>query len=45
MSWSKDFSGQVRNTVTELIVMRRDKATPVAVEGMANREVRVAAVT
>ena len=44
MSWSKGFDSQVRNPVTELIVMRRDKAAPLAVKGMENLEGGVSAV-
>ena len=44
VSWSKGFSVQVLNPVTELILTRRDKAAPLAVEGMTNGEGRVAAV-
>ena len=35
---------QIRNPVTELIVTRRDKATPLAIKGVANRESGTAAV-
>ena len=38
MSWSKGFSGQVCDPVTELIVKRRDKAASLAVKGMENGE-------
>ena len=36
---------QIRNPVMDLIVTRRDKATPLAVEGVANGNFGVAAVT
>ena len=35
---------QIRDPVTELIMTRRDKATPLAVEGVANGKLCVAAV-
>ena len=35
---------QIRNPVTELIVTRRDEATPLAIEGVADLESGVAAV-
>ena len=35
---------QIRDPVTELIVTRRDEATPLAVEGVANIKPGVAAV-
>ena len=38
------FSDQVRDPVTELVVMRLDKATPLAVEVMPYEEIGVAAV-
>ena len=44
MSWSKGFPGQVCKPVTELIVMRRDKATPLVVEIMVDGEGGVAAI-
>ena len=34
--WCEGFAGQVRNPVMELIVTLRDKAAPLAVEGMAD---------
>ena len=39
------FAGQVRNPVTEIVIMRRDEASPVTVNGVANIIVGVAAVT
>ena len=45
MSRYEVFAGQVRNPFTELAVTRRDKATPISVEGMAYGEIGVAAVT
>ena len=44
MSWSKGFVGQFRDPVTEIIVTRRDEASPRAIEGMSNGEGAVAAV-
>ena len=44
MSWSKGFSGQVRNPVTYLIVTCRDEAASLVVEGMTNGEGVVVAV-
>ena len=44
MSWSKVFSGQVRDPVTDLIVTQRDEASPISVEGTANIEGGVVAV-
>ena len=38
VSWCKYLAVQVRNPVTELIVMRHDKSTPLSVEGMAYGE-------
>ena len=35
---------QIRDPVTELILTRRDEATPLAVEGVANGKFGVAAV-
>ena len=40
----EDFSGQVRNPITELIVTRCDKGSPLAFKGMAYGEIGVAAV-
>ena len=45
MSWSKGFSGQVRDPVTDLIVTRCDEADPLAVEVTENGECGVVAVT
>ena len=39
------FACQVCDSVTELIVTRRDKAAPITVEGVADREIGIAAVT
>ena len=44
MSRCEGFAGQVRNPVTKLVVTRRDKTTPIAIEGMAYGEGGVAAV-
>ena len=44
MSRCEGFSGQIHNPVTELVVTRRDKAAPLAIEGMAYGESCVAAV-
>ena len=44
MNRGESFSGQVRDPVTELVVMRRDKAVTISVKCMANREIGVAAV-
>ena len=41
MSRCEGLSGQVRNSVTELVVTRSDKATPLAVEGMAYGEIGI----
>ena len=38
-------SGQVYNPIPELIVTRRDKAAPLAVEGVENGKFGVAVVT
>ena len=38
------FVGQVRDPVTELVVTRRDKATPLTVKEMVDRKGGVAAV-
>ena len=42
---SEGFVVQVRDPVVELVVTHRDKATPLAVKGMAYGEIGVAAVT
>ena len=44
MIWSKVFSGQVCDPVTELTVTPCDEAVPLAVKVMANGEGGVAAV-
>ena len=44
MSRCEGFSGQFHNPVMKLMVTRRDKAAPLAVEGMAYGEIVVAAV-
>ena len=41
----KVFAGQVRNPFTELIVPCRDKAAPLAVEGIPYGEIGVEPVT
>ena len=41
----ESFSGQVRDPVTELIVMRCDKVAPLTVKGISNRKCGVAAFT
>ena len=38
------FSGQVLNPVTELVVMRHDKAAPLTVEGVVYRKGGVASI-
>ena len=45
MSRGESFAGQFRNPVTEIIVTLRDKATSLAVKGMAYKESCIAAVT
>ena len=45
MSRGEIFSGQVRDPVTEFVVMLRDKATPLAVKVMADGESGVASIT
>ena len=42
--WGESPARQIRDPVTELIVTRRDEATPLAVEGVADGEFGVAAV-
>ena len=44
MSRCEGFSGQVRNLVTDLVVTRRDKAAPLAIEGIVYGESGVAAI-
>ena len=44
MSRCEGFDGQVREPVTELVVMCRYKAAPLAGEGMAYGEISVSAV-
>ena len=45
MRGSEGFSVQVGNPVPELVMTRRDKASPLAFEGVANVKFGVAAVT
>ena len=45
MCFSKGFSGQVLDPVTELVMTLRYNASPLTIEGAANRKVCVAAVT
>ena len=45
MSWREVFSSQIRDPVTEIIMIRHDEATHLAVEGMTDKEGGVAAVT
>ena len=44
VGWCKGFSGQVCDPVTELIVMRHEKAAHLVVKGISDGEVGVAAV-
>ena len=41
----ESFAGHIRNPVTELVMTHCDEATPLTVEGVANRKVGIAAVT
>ena len=45
MSRCEGFSGQVRDPVTKLVVVCSDKASPLALKGMAYGESGIAAVT
>ena len=45
MSGGESFSGQVYDPIPELVMMRRDKAAPLAIEGVTNCEFGVTAVT
>ena len=45
MRGGESFAGQVCGPVTELVVMRRDKAAPLTLKGMADGKSGVAAVT
>ena len=45
MRGGESFAGQVRYPVTEIVVMRRDKPTPLTVKGMVDGKSGVAAVT
>ena len=44
MRGSEGFAGQVSNPVPELIITCRDKAAPLAIEGVTNGEFGVASV-
>ena len=45
MRGGETFAGQVHDPVTEIVVTRRAEATPLTVEGVANRKVVITAVT
>ena len=41
----ESFAGQVFDPFPELVMMRRDKAAPLAIKGVTNGEFYIAAVT
>ena len=45
MNRCEGFAGQVRDLITELVVTRRDKASPLVVKGMEYGEIGVADVS